>query len=289
MNSQGSIRADRTKERVAEYFDQDPAGYADTYSHLDTASAFSFRKRRQAIVMGILRSLKGGLILDVGCGPGIYAKPCVEQGFQYYGIDLSGQMINEARRIFGSLTNAEFGVGDAQHLPLPSNSVDGLLCLGMLEYVCREQEVAYLNEMARVLKPGGTIIFSFLNASSPYWIWIEYFLPPITFLLVNLKAIVSKSKYVSFKDCLGEELPTRKFRPGERTKLLQAVGLSFRKKIYFSRNIFPSRGVPRQMVWVSSKVEHLLQTPLLKWLGMGFVIIAHKSAETDCKQKVRFK
>jgi ubiquinone/menaquinone biosynthesis C-methylase UbiE len=278
-NLRGPLRPDDSNERVAHYFDQDPAGYADAYLHPNTSSAFFF-PRRQAIVMRFLQCLEGGLILDIGCGPGIYAKPCVEQGLRYYGLDISNEMISEGRRRFGNLANVDFAVGDARRLPFPSNSVDGLLCLGVLEYVSPEQESAYLNEMARVLKPGGIMIFSFLNASSPFWIWADYFFPPIKFLVKNIKAIMKNSQSASFKDCLVEELPTRKFRLGERTKLLQSAGLSVVGNIYFSLNVLPfplDARFPRQLVRVSSKLEHLLQIPSLRWLGMGFVIVVQKS------------
>lgn len=283
VNLEGPMQADNLKGCVAQYFDQDPAGYADAYAHPDTASAFFF-PRRQAIVMGFLRPLEGGFIMDVGCGPGIYAKPCVEQGFHYYGVDISPQNIDEARRRFGNLASVEFAVGDARQLPFPSNSVDGLLCLGMLEYVFQEQETAYLSEIARVLKPGGIAIFSFLNASSPYWIWVDYILPQLKFLWKNVKAIIKRTKFVSFKECLGEGLPTRKFRLGERTELLQATGLSVVGSTYFSLNIFLApldARFPHQMIRVSAKLEHLLQKPLFDWLGMGFVIAVQKLGQSQ--------
>ena len=266
-----------TPERVARYFDQESAGYADAYSLLNTPSAF-FYSRRQAIVMCFLRSLESGLILDIGCGPGIYAKPCTDQGFRYYGLDVSPQMIDEARRRFGDLSNVEFASGDARKLPLPSNHADGLLCLGMLEYVSPEEETACLAEMARVLKPGGVLIFSFLNARSPFWIWRRYF-PIIKFIVKNLKAIVRCSERVSFMSCIVDDLPARRFTPKERTRLLRSIGLTVTENIYFSINIFPSpldARYPSQLFRVSSRLERLLRWRIFKLLGMGFIIVAQK-------------
>lgn len=266
-------------EPIAGHFDQVTADYADAYLHLNSPPAFFFQ-RRQAIVIPFLRHLKRGLILDIGCGPGNYAKPVTDQGYHYFGLDISPEMISEARRRFTHLENADFSVGDAAHLPFASESVDGLLCLGMLEYVPREREAAYLNEMVRVLKPGGIIILSFLNARSPYWIWVDDFFPTFSFIWKNVRALVTNANWISFRECLGENLPTRKFRLKERLALLQAMTLSTIGISYFALNILPpplDARFARQSVWASVKLEHLLQKPAFQWAGMAFVIAARKA------------
>lgn len=265
--------------RVAQHFNLSAAAYADDYSRERSPFTYFF-ERRQAVVMRFLQSLDGGSILDVGCGPGIYAKPCVERGFRYYGLDISDQMINEGRRRFSDLESVEFAVGNARQLPFPSSSVDGLLCLGTLEYISQEDQAVCLREMARVVRPGGIMIFSFLNASNPYWLWVDYGFPAVRFSRRNIKALLKNSKWVSFRDCSVEALPSRKFRLGERLKLLRALGLSVVGKAYFSLSVLPPPLHVRfvhQSVWASSKLEYLLQKPVFGWLGMAFVIAAQKS------------
>lgn len=267
---------------VARYFNSlDAAAYADHYLHeaLDTSPSAYFFQRRRAIVMRYLQSMDGGAILDVGCGPGIFAGPCVEQGFRYHGIDISNRMIDEGRRRFGNLERIEFTVGDAQQLPLPSDSIDGLLCLGMLEYVSQEQEVLYLKEMARVVKPGGIAVFSFLNARSPHWLLNDYAFPIVRSGLWHIKEALNKSKLVAVRDFSAKAFSTRKFRSSERMALLRATGLSLVGITYFSANVLPPHIdslVPRQSVWAAAKLEPLLAKPSLSWLGQGFVVAVRK-------------
>jgi hypothetical protein len=150
----------------------------------------------------------------------------------------------------------------------------GVLCLGLLEYVPKEQEPSYVTEMVRVLKPDGIIIFSFLNAASPYWVWADH-VPPI---VRNIRAVAMNARRVPFMDCSGERIPTRKFRLKERIELLRAAGLSVIEQTYFSLNILPApldTRFPGQPF--GGKLEHLLQKDIFGWLGMAFVIAARIS------------
>ena len=277
-----SPAADDAVGRVAQYFNSlDAAAYADHYAHeaLDTSPSAYFFQRRQAIVMGVLKSSKGGRILDVGCGPGIFAGPCLERGFRYHGIDLANRMIDEGHRRFGNLEGIEFTVGDARQLPIPSDSIDALLCLGMLEYVSQEQEVLYLKEMTRVVKPGGIAVFSFLNARSPHWLLNDYAFPIVRSGLWHIKEALNKSKLVAVRDFSAKAFSTRKFRSSERMALLRATGLSLVGITYFSANVLPPHVdslVPRQSVWAAAKLEPLLAKPSLSWLGQGFVVVVRK-------------
>jgi ubiquinone/menaquinone biosynthesis C-methylase UbiE len=263
---------------VAQNFDWDAARYADDYSKEDSPAAYFFQKRF-AVVMHFLRCIESGAILDVGCGPGIYAMPCTKRGFKYTGFDASHQMIEEGRKRFGGLKGVEFTIGDARHLPLPTDSFDGVLCLGMLEYVSQKDEAIYLQELARVAKPDGILIFSFLNARSPYWLWVDYAFPIIKFGAKNVTALLRNSKRVPLRDCLAEALPTRKFTLGTQVRVLRNMGLSVVGKIHFAPDVLPPQighRFPRHAVWLSSKLERLLQSTLFGWLGMAFVIAVRK-------------
>ncbi|HEY9688068.1 MAG TPA: methyltransferase domain-containing protein [Coleofasciculaceae cyanobacterium] len=63
-------------------------------------------------------------------------------------------------RLKGNVTHLDYElyphlevVGDAQHLPFPENSFDGVVCETLLEHVLEPEQV--IAEMLRVLKPGG--------------------------------------------------------------------------------------------------------------------------------------
>ena len=268
--------------RVVRYFnDLDASAYADNYSQNAPESSPSayFFQRRRTLVMEYLQSIDGGAILDVGCGPGIFATPCAERGFRYHGFDISDRMIGEARRRFGNLKGIEFTVGDARSLPLASGSVDGVLCLGMLEYVSKEDEAVYLEEMVRVVKPGGFLIFSFLNANSPYWLLDDYVFPGLRLGLWHVKEALNKLKLTAIRDFSARALKTRKFKLSERTELLRGMGLALAGSIYFSPNVLPphfDNMVARQAAWVAAELEPLMANPMFGWMGQAFVVVVRK-------------
>src|SRR5436305_944289 len=65
-----------------------------------------------------------GLTLDLGCGPGHSARYLREQGVEVLGIDLSPEMVREARRLNPGI---ELRVGDMRALDLPDASLAGVV------------------------------------------------------------------------------------------------------------------------------------------------------------------
>ena len=101
------------------------------------------------------RALRGvqGNVLDVACGTGDMAVSLVERGCTVTGIDLREEMLSIARQKAPMVT---FMIADAEHLPFPDASFDAVTCaFGVRNFVHLEQG---LNEMLRVLKPGGQLV-----------------------------------------------------------------------------------------------------------------------------------
>src|SRR2546421_4941598 len=48
-------------------------------------------------VLSLLPPIQGKRVLDIGCGPGLYAAWFVEHGAQVVGLDISSQMVERAR------------------------------------------------------------------------------------------------------------------------------------------------------------------------------------------------
>lgn len=101
-------------------------------------------------------------VLDLGCGTGRATQPLLDRGFDVVGVDPSPAMIAEATSIYPSI---EFITGDGTGLPFKDNSFDYLLFTYYgLDYIHPEENrVRALNEIYRVLKPGGLFVFSSHN------------------------------------------------------------------------------------------------------------------------------
>lgn len=117
----------------------------------------------QAGLMACAGLIPGERVLDVACGTGIIALDAaarVSPGGDVVGVDLSGRMIEAARRraMQEHHTNVSFERMDAEQLGLPDNSFDVALCaLGLMYMPGPERAIL---EMRRVLRPGGRIILA---------------------------------------------------------------------------------------------------------------------------------
>ncbi|EGD55467.1 class I SAM-dependent methyltransferase [Gordonia neofelifaecis] len=106
------------------------------------------------------------LVLDIACGPGNYSEDAA-RGLtgdgRYVGLDFSASMLAEAQRAH-RLPRIAYVRGDAHRLPVPDSTVDTVLCLAALYLI--PDPLPVLDEMARVVKPGGElIVFTSVKAS----------------------------------------------------------------------------------------------------------------------------
>ena len=102
----------------------------------------------------------GDRIIDVGSGAGIdslIAARMVAPDGEVIGIDMTSAMLEKASRASeeSGLQNVEFRMGYAERMPIQDGWADVIISNGVLNLMPDKQ--AALEEMARVLKPGGRI------------------------------------------------------------------------------------------------------------------------------------
>ena len=113
--------------------------------------------------MGWLRLASGEHLLDVACGSaGPSLRIAKVTGCDLLGIDMHEQAIANARVLAqseGVAQRATFERLDAsQPLPWPAASFDAVMCIDAINHLPDRQSV--LAEWARVLKPGGRLVFT---------------------------------------------------------------------------------------------------------------------------------
>ncbi|HYD03314.1 MAG TPA: class I SAM-dependent methyltransferase [Alphaproteobacteria bacterium] len=84
-------------------------------------------------------------ILDVGCGPGIYAKALHDKGYKITGIDYSEETINLAKSKYPKI---HFEIGSGYDLKFKDKSFDLIISIGALQ--CLVDYEKFLNEISRV-------------------------------------------------------------------------------------------------------------------------------------------
>ena len=99
-----------------------------------------------------------GQVCDIGCGPGQIARYLRDRDVNMRGIDISHEMVKQATRLNPDIS---FERGDMLSIDLPDASLAGILSFYAIIHLKREDVTRALQEMHRVLKPGGRILISF--------------------------------------------------------------------------------------------------------------------------------
>lgn len=109
----------------------------------------------EPVVDEILDRLPIGTALDTACGTGRLAARLAGRGHQVVGVDDSPAMLRRARR---QVPGVPFVRGDLQRLPVRDDAVDVVTSGLALTHVADLEQV--LNELARVVRPGGAAIIT---------------------------------------------------------------------------------------------------------------------------------
>lgn len=116
---------------------------------------------------------KDKFILDLACGAGRTTLRLSELGYKVKGVDLSDRLIELAKKRFPHIP---FEIGDYSNIQEQDHSIDNILIShNGIDYAYPEsQRVQAIAECARVIKPGGILIFSSHNIKSlhfsPYYL-----------------------------------------------------------------------------------------------------------------------
>jgi len=128
--------------------------------------SYNIRIRKET-VQEVLRGIECKLILDIGCGDGSISFPLLCASNRLTLVDLSESMLSVARsRIPQQLVgNVEIVNADVLSAHLRAQGYDLILCLGVLAHV--DSPAATIDELMRLLKPGGFIIVENTDCRHP--------------------------------------------------------------------------------------------------------------------------
>jgi 2-polyprenyl-6-hydroxyphenyl methylase / 3-demethylubiquinone-9 3-methyltransferase len=138
----------------------DPAGPA--------AILHAINRPRVDFYLRQLGDLHGRLVLDAGCGGGLVARELATAGATVVGLDRSLGSLGVARRA-AARTPGLFRPtqGRLERLPFADGAFDAVVAADVLEHV--PDLPAAVAELARVLAPGGRLVFDTINRTP--WAW----------------------------------------------------------------------------------------------------------------------
>ncbi|MDT7779416.1 MAG: hypothetical protein QOC99_1928 [Acidobacteriota bacterium] len=100
-----------------------------------------------------------GVICDMGCGPGQVARYLHDRGVETCGVDLSAEMLKQARRLNPGI---QFRQGDMLALSnIADDSYGGIAAFYSIIHLQRPSVAAALRELKRVLLPRGVLLLTF--------------------------------------------------------------------------------------------------------------------------------
>jgi ubiquinone/menaquinone biosynthesis C-methylase UbiE len=119
-------------------------------------------------LLEFIKEHEPGRAIDIGCGTGTNVITLAQAGWKVTGIDFASRAIKIARRkLEQSGVQAELRVRDATQLYDISGPYDFALDLGCFHGVLQERRANYLEELYRILAPGGFwLLYGFLKSEA---------------------------------------------------------------------------------------------------------------------------
>ena len=107
---------------------------------------------------------KKSRIFDLGCGAGPVISELNKRGYNCYASDFSRDILEKAKSRIIALSNNLPPIiqSNCEQIPLASNCMDLIVCLGVISYV--PDRLKAISEMFRVLSEQGTLIITFRNS-----------------------------------------------------------------------------------------------------------------------------
>ena len=114
---------------------------------------------------GIVNNWQEKIVLDLGCGGGFMSEALARRGARVIGVDPSEGAIRTARdHAEREGLKIDYVVGCGESIPVADHAVDIVICVDVLEHV--EDLDRVLDEIRRVLVPGGVFLFDTINRTA---------------------------------------------------------------------------------------------------------------------------
>ncbi len=117
------------------------------------------------LLLKMLKPNPGDVILDAGCGTGIFTADILETGARVVGLELAFAMLRRALTKSPGRTFQPV-IGDMRHLPFADYSFHKTISITAIEFI-QDAKIA-VEELFRVTKPKGCIVVATLNSLSPW-------------------------------------------------------------------------------------------------------------------------
>jgi ubiquinone/menaquinone biosynthesis C-methylase UbiE len=143
-------------------FDEWPEKYDQWFT---TPIGSLVKKYESELILNLLKPAPGELILDAGCGTGVFTSDIISSGSQVIGLDISFPMLRRAMEKSGGVRFHPIS-GDISTLPFREEAFDKVVSITALEFIAEVKSA--VAELFRVTRRGGVVVVATLNSSSSW-------------------------------------------------------------------------------------------------------------------------
>lgn len=216
--------------------------------------------------------VKGKKVLDIGCGPGLYANVLRKRGAEVHGIDISEKEIEIAKQHYKGI---DFRVSSASALPYSNGYFD--LVLIALAFTHFDDMDKALGEACRVLRTGGRLLISegnpIIDVTKGMKVKQKTRNGPVRYLKMQRKFgnyFDERIRYVRWRKrgAYDVSLPVRHVTYETFFRLFREHGLALRNYVD-SKPVPEGKHVNRREYYFTSKVPYFLVFDLVKLSARG--------------------
>jgi ubiquinone/menaquinone biosynthesis C-methylase UbiE len=279
----------RQQEKVNAYFQSQSSYWKDIYASTGVQGEI-YRERHTAVLAWIdsLALVPGSKVLEIGCGAGFMAVALAERGFHVYAIDSTEEMVKLARRHAAESGNAaqiSLDVGEVYALNFEDGFFALVIALGVIPWLERVERA--IQEMARVIKPGGYVILTADNRARLIYLLDPWLNPALQPLRKGVKAVLKRVGFSHwFSDEINSTLHDWRFiddilaRAGLVKTRSRTIG--FGPFSLLHRNVLPeplSRTLHRRLQRLANR-----NVPIFRSTGTQYLVLARKSVPRPLAQ-----
>lgn len=167
----GSSESDRTSRYWSKKAYSDPSVY-ETYDNVRFTSYGGklFDRREKVVLLAAAPDDAESRILECGAGTGRFSVEMARRGYRVLATDVSPGMLEQTRKrveMEGLSDRVSVEYGDIYNLKFPDGTFDFVYSIRVLNQLADNQDKRRaITEMARVVRPGGLLLFDVVNLHS---------------------------------------------------------------------------------------------------------------------------
>jgi len=250
------------KQLVENHFSNIAASWPDRYTNGMSFQNYNFIARRKHVLQ--LFDKGQGRYLDAGCGSGDYIPELLAREGEVFAIDVAAQMISQAKARFCAFDTTEklhLSQADVTNLDFPESYFDAIIAVGLIEYLSIDEPV--LEELYRVLRPGGILILTVPNLASPFM--------TLDTMISHVKQFIERLLAWARGHDLSPAFAHRHFFPWKLDRQLRQVGFRKLDYAYCTYGFFSAPRAGAIFLPLSRRLDRFPRSPLAI-LGTNYIV-----------------